>query len=191
MIRGDLAGACSGCGCSMRLQGMGMTEPGFEAFVVARGPALVRFAHSLAGSRQLGEDITQDCLIKAHRRWSSIRSDPERYLRSAIVRELVSWRRRRSNHEQPGTVPDRPVDAAVDALAEHDATWRVLRGLPVRQRAVLVLRYWEGLADREIADLLDISESSVRSSASRAFACLRQHPDLAHLTVPVDLGAQP
>lgn len=168
-----------------------MTGPGFEAFVVARGPALVRFAHSLAGSRELGEDLAQDCLIKAHRRWDSIRTDPERYVRAAIVRELVSWRRRRSHHEQPGPVPDRAVEASVDALAEQDAVWQALRGLPVRQRAVLVLRYWEALPDGEIAALLGIAESSVRSSAARAFAVLRQHPDLGHLTVPADIGAQP
>ena len=122
---------------------MGTTGPDFEAFVVARGPSLVRFAHGLTGSRELGEDLTQDCLIKAHRRWDKIRTDPERYLRTAIVHELVSWRRRRRHHEQPGAVPERQVDAPADALVEHDAMWQVLRQLPVRQRAVLVLRYWK------------------------------------------------
>ena len=57
----------------------------------------------------------------------------------------------------------------------------MLRALPYRQRAVLVLRYWEGFPDRQIADLLGCSEPTVRSSASRAFAVLRRHPDLAHL----------
>lgn len=166
-----------------------MTEPvAFEDFVVARGAALVRFAHSLAGDRGLGQDLCQEVLVKAERRWDKIHTDPERYVRAAIMRELTSWRRRRSHRESPGHVPERAVDGPLDALAEQDAMWRLLQQLPVRQRAVLVLRYWEALPDAEIAGLLDCSESTVRSAASRAFAVLRQHPDLAGLTVPADSG---
>ena len=161
----------------------------FDAFVVARGPALVRFAHALSGDRALGEDLCQSVLAKAHRRWSKIDGDPEAYVRSAVVHELVSWRRRRSNREQPGPLPDTEVAGPLDDLAERDAMWQLLRQLPHRQRAVLVLRYWQQLSDAEIAGLLSCSEGTVRSSAARAFAVLRKHPGLADLTLPADSGA--
>ncbi len=148
----------------------------FEDFVVARGPSLVRFTHALCGDRQLAEDLVQEVLVKTHRRWDKIHGRPEPYVRSALVRELVSWRRRRSHHEIPGPVPERAVEDT--AFATHDAMWREIATLPVRQRAVLVLRYWEGLSDAEIAALLNCAESTVRSSAARAFAVLRTRPDL-------------
>lgn len=145
-----------------------------------RGPALVRFAHALSGDRQLAEDLVQEVLVKAHPRWSRI-TEPEAYLRRALSRELISWRRRRSASEQPAEIPEPAGESEDAAVVEHDAVWRLLAGLPFRQRAVLVLRYWEALPDREIAELLRCSEGTVRSSAARAFAALRGHPQLAHL----------
>jgi RNA polymerase sigma-70 factor (sigma-E family) len=160
----------------------------FDAFVVSRGPALVRFAHALSGDAFLAEDLVQEVLVKAHRRWDRLDA-PEAYLRTALCRELISWRRRRSSTERPGELPEREAQDAGEQLAERDLIWRLLATLPRRQRVVLVLRYWEGLPDREIAALLDLSEGSVRSLASRAFTLLRAHPQLAHLTVPT--GATP
>lgn len=168
---------CSGLGCSVRLTGV---TPPFEDFVVTRGPALVRFTHALSGDRQLAEDLVQEVLVKAHRRWSRI-AEPEAYLRRALSRELISWQRRRSASEQPGEIPERAGGSEDAAVVEHDAVWRLLAALPFRQRAVLVLRYWEALPDREIAELLRCSEGTVRSSAARAFGALRGHPQLAHL----------
>lgn len=152
----------------------GMTVD-FENFVVARGPSLVRFAHALTGDRHLAEDLVQEVLVKAHRRWARIDS-PESYLRSALCRELVSWRRRRSNGERPGDIPDRPDTELVDGGEGGDAVWQALAVLPPRQREVMVLRYWEDLPDRDIAALLSCSEGTVRSSAARAFAALRRLP---------------
>jgi RNA polymerase sigma-70 factor (sigma-E family) len=150
----------------------------FEDFVVARGPALVRFAHALCGDRHLAEDLVQEVLVKAHRRWAGI-DNPEAYLKSALCKEFVSWRRSRSRRE----IPSEDVcsgQAGLDAqLTEHDEFWRSIVRLPFRQRAVLVLRYWEGLSDREIARLLACSEGTVRSSAARAFAALRLQPEIA------------
>jgi RNA polymerase sigma factor (sigma-70 family) len=76
-----------------------------------------------------------------------------------------------------GEVPDRPSDATDHG--EQDAMWRLLSTLPARQRTVLVLRYYFGLADPEIAATLECREGTVRSLASRAFAALRVHPALA------------
>lgn len=167
----------------LRLRRVGDTtdRPCFEDFVVARGPGLVRFAHALSGDRHLAEDLVQDVLMKAHRHWRRLDA-PEAYLRRALCRELVSWRRRRSSSERPGVLPDGPGGRRADGVVEHDAAWRLLATLPARQRAVLVLRFWEALPDRRIAELLDCSEGTVRSSASRALAVLRSHPDLARLT---------
>ena len=174
----------------MRQRVVEVTGPAaFEEFVLARGSALVRFAHGLCGDRALGQDLCQEVLVKAERRWSKIHTDPERYVRAGIVRELTSWRRRLSHSERPGPMPERTVPGPLDELAERDAMWRLLQQLPVRQRTVLVLRYWEALPDAEIADLLGCSPSAVRSSASRAFAVLRQHPELAALRVPTEMGA--
>jgi RNA polymerase sigma-70 factor (sigma-E family) len=152
----------------------------FEDFVVARGPALVRFAHALSGDRHLAEDFVQEVLVKAHRRWARIDS-PESYLRSAVCRELLSWRRRRSSGERPGVVPDRPATGPPEAGESLDAVWQALAALSPRQRAVVVLRYWEDFADRDIAALLSCSEGTVRSSATRAFAALRTVPPFTDL----------
>ena len=155
----------------------------FDEFVVARGPALLRFAHAVSGDRHLAEDLLQEVLVKVARRWSRINSSPEAYVRAALCREIVSWRRRRSASEVPTEIADRPGTSEADMIVERDAVWSVLRSLPPRQRAVLVLRHWEGLPDRQIADLLGCGESTVRSSASRAAAALRTHPALSGLTV--------
>lgn len=153
--------------------------PGFEEFVLARGPALVRFAHALCGDRHLAEDLVQEVLARCSRRWGRIADRPEPYVRKAVAHELVSWRRRRSHSERPGDVPDR--EAPHDDPAERDALWRLLAELAPRQRAVLVLRHYEGLPDPDIAALLGCSRATVRSLAARGAAVLRDHPELAHL----------
>lgn len=166
------------------------SDRGFEESVLARGPALVRFTHGLSGDRGLGQDLCQEVLVKVHRRWARVHTDPERYVKRAIVRELISWRRRRSAHERPGHVSDRAVEGVEDALGDRDAVWRLLVRLPAKQRCVLVLRYWEGMSDREIAGLMDCAEGTVRSTAARAFSALREEPELAGLAVPAEARRQ-
>jgi RNA polymerase sigma-70 factor (sigma-E family) len=153
----------------------------YDAFVLARGPSLLRFAYSLTGDRGRAEDLVQDALVKAYRRWDGdVALDrPEAYVRRIIVNTFLSWHRRRSNREIPRTVPDRAVDDTTDAFVQRDLVWHLLARLPRRQRAVLVLRYYEGLPDVEIAALLGCAEGTVRSLATRAFQVLRQHPELS------------
>lgn len=153
----------------------------FEQYVLARGPALVRFAYALCGDRHLAEDLVQEVLARTAPRWSRLQPSPEAYLRTCVAHELVSWRRRRSYGERPGPVPDRTGGRDADEVVERDPLWRLLAELPVRQRAVLVLRHYEALPDREIAALLGCREATVRSLASRGAAALRAHPHLAHL----------
>ena len=77
-----------------------LTRPSFDDYVTARSGALLRFAYVLSGDRHLAEDLVQEVLIKAHRRWSAIEADnPDAYLKQAIVRTHVSWRRRRATRE--------------------------------------------------------------------------------------------
>jgi RNA polymerase sigma-70 factor (sigma-E family) len=158
----------------------------FETYVGARTGALLRLAYLLTGDRHLAEDLVQEALGRAHRRWGQIRraENPHAYVRRMIVNQHISWRRRRSSTElpvEPAAVPDRSSAAADDRVLQRDVTWRALQRLPDRQRAVLVLRYYEDLTDAEIAVTINAAVGTVRSLAARAFARLREDPTLADL----------
>ncbi len=173
----------------------------FDEYVEQRGPALLRLAFVLTGDRYLAQDLAQSALIKAHQKWRRVRTtdQPDAYVRRVLVNEHLSWRRRRSSGEIPvdraaedygasgtsgvsGTSAGQPDAAA--RLAERDSAWRLLATLPPKQRAVLVLRYYEDLPDAEIAAVLGCGVSTVRSQASRALATLRDSPLLAEFDPP-------
>ncbi|MBC6456408.1 SigE family RNA polymerase sigma factor [Actinomadura sp. HBU206391] len=153
---------------------------GFEEFLTARLPALLRFATALVGDPHRAEDVVQDVLIRAQGRWRRISAmdAPEAYLKRMIINEYLSWRRRRSSQEVPAA--EGLLDAAIEPeddparrYEQRDALWSGMAVLPPRQRAVLALRYYEGMSTAEIADILGCSETTVRSHASRALAELR------------------
>lgn len=148
---------------------------GLDELVAERGSALLASAVLLTGSRAAGEDLLQAALERLMRSWSRVREDRERYLRRTMYHLAVDqWRSRRRRpevlieYEPPGR-PD-----VTDALAVRDALSRALAQLPPRQRAVLVLRYWEQLNEAETADLLGCSIGTVKSSASRGLTRLRE-----------------
>ncbi len=149
-----------------------------EGFVAARGAALRRFAYLVSGDRQRAEDLVQSALARVLRHWPRVAAmeHPEAYVRQVIVREHLSWRRRRASTELVTDVlADRPGGSDfTTTAAERDAAWRLLAGLPPRQRAVLVLRFYEDLDDAAVARLLRTSESTVRSNAARGLAALRR-----------------
>jgi RNA polymerase sigma-70 factor (sigma-E family) len=148
-------------------------------FVADHGLALIRFAYVLCGDRGRAEDLVQDTYLALYRRYQGeLPLDaPVAYARRSIVNGQLSRLRRRSSGETLiGEIPEVPVDA--DLPDEQDAMWRTLAGLPDRQRAVLVLRYYIDLSDADIAQLLGTKEGTVRSLAARAFARLREHPAL-------------
>jgi RNA polymerase sigma-70 factor (sigma-E family) len=148
-------------------------EREFREFVAARSVALFRSAYLLTGQREAAEDLLQTVLARVARRWDKISGQPDAYVRKALYHQQVAWWRRRAGRETLG-VPER------SAPGDHAATTDLrvslaaaLRTLTARQRAVVVLRYVEDLPDSAVANVLDISIGTVRSTAHRALARLR------------------
>jgi RNA polymerase sigma-70 factor (sigma-E family) len=150
----------------------------FDEFAAARLPAVLRFAGVLTGDRGLAEDVVQEVLIRVHKRWPQIREldHPELYVRKMVVNEYLTWRRRSWRLIPGGSaqdVDDRLTPDHALGYAERDALLAELGKLPRRQRAVLVLRYYEGLPDSVIAEILGCAPGTIRGYASRALAALR------------------
>jgi RNA polymerase sigma-70 factor (sigma-E family) len=158
-------------------------EVSFEDFVRARSGSLLRTALLLTGqNRAEAEDLLQLALERAYRHWPRIcrSDDPERYVRRILASASTDrWRRLLRRPEQalvdadPGpVVPDRTSE-----IADRDYLLWALAGLPPRQRAVLVLRYFDDLSEAETAQMLGCSLGTVKSHAARALARLRDTAD--------------
>ena len=149
-----------------------MSRQSIAEFVRVRYADLARTAYLLTGSPDAAEDLVQSCLLKAMPRWDRI-DDPLAYLRRAMVHDRISrWRRLRRELLRADP-PDLVVPDATVPVAERAAVLAALRKLPVRMRAVLVLRYWEDLSEQTTAELLGCSVGAVKSQASRGLARLR------------------
>jgi len=152
----------------------------FEGFVVARRDALLRTAYLLTGNHHDAEDLVQSTLIKVVPKWSRLKGDPERYVRQVLARESVNrWRGRRWREMTTDTVPETTHSSTDRSSTDRIALLDALRTLSPRQRAVVVLRYFEDQTEAETARLLDCSVGTVKSQASRALAKLRIDPALA------------
>ncbi len=154
-----------------------MSDETFREFVVARGPDLTRMATLLCRDRSDAEDLVQDTLASAYASWRRIEAaaSPEAYVRRMLVNRHVSWwRRHRGRVEPRADVPDVATADPTDATANADAVRRMLRELPPRQRAAVVLRYYADYSDNQIAETLSCTEQTVRSQISRALASLRE-----------------
>jgi RNA polymerase sigma-70 factor (sigma-E family) len=153
---------------------------GFEEFVRARLPALLRYAAVLTGDAHRAEDLMQDVLVKAERRWRRIKrmDAPEAYVRKMLTNEFLSWRRRRSSGEivlSPEalrTVVGAGGDHAME-FGDRDQVQESINALPPRQRVALTLRYYEDLSYAEIGEMLGCTEGTARSHVSRAVAAMR------------------
>lgn len=151
----------------------------YEEFANSRLTAMLRFAVMLTGDPHVAQDLVQETMVRVQLNWRRVsRADsPERYARRMLVNQYLDWRRgswfRRVllRNEVPEP-PTRPRDHA-EENAERDQVWSWLERLPRRQRAALVLRYYEDLPDAEIAEVLGCAVGTVRSSISRALATLR------------------
>lgn len=150
----------------------------YDAFVRAHLPRLSRYAVMLTGEREHAADLVQDVLVKIYRHWSRISATdrPDRYAVRMVTNQFLSWRRSWSvRHVIPvAELPDRahPDDLGT-SFTVRDDMWRRITALPRRQRAVLVLRYYEQFTDAEIAEVFGCSASTVRGYAHRALATLR------------------
>jgi RNA polymerase sigma-70 factor (sigma-E family) len=161
-------------------------EDEFRRFTAARWPGLVRTAYLLTGDLGHAEDLAQTTLIKAYRSWNRVRrvDDIDAYVRKILVNANRSrFRSKRPVEFSVATVPEHPASAdSGGTIEERDVLFAALAGLPPRQRAIVVLRYWEDLAEGEVAALLGCSVGTVKSQASRALAKLRNDAGLAGLT---------
>jgi len=148
----------------------------FEEFMTSRWPGLVRLAFGLTGDRWLAEDLAQTALACAYASWWRVRraDDPDAYVRRILVNASKSRFRHRRVSERPAvTAPETAVPDPTASVDERSALLAALQELPPRQRAVVVLRYWEDLTDAQTGALLGCSASTVRSQAARALAKLR------------------
>ncbi|MET7707231.1 SigE family RNA polymerase sigma factor [Micromonospora sp. NPDC005413] len=162
-------------------------EEQFREFVAARSAALLRTAYLLTGDWATAEDLLQTALTKTYLAWKRLGGIEavEPYARRVMVNTSTSWWRRRWHGERPTEVlPERAGVDEIEQQLDRDLLWRHLKELPNRQRAVLVLRYYEDMSEAQTAAMLDISPGTVKSQASRALATLRRRmgadaPDLA------------
>lgn len=149
----------------------------YDDFARAQLPRLLRYATMLTGEREQAADLVQDVLVKMYRHWPRISGTdhPDRYVLRMVTNGYLSWRHSWSARViASGDLPDeaRADDFASNHAAREDM-WQRLARLPKRQRAVVVLRYYEQLPDSEIAGLLGCAQATVRAHAHKALASLR------------------
>jgi RNA polymerase sigma-70 factor (sigma-E family) len=167
-----------------------LLDAGFVAFARRRGPHHLRTAVLLTGDWHTAEDLVQTCLAKLYRVWHRLDTgvDPDAYLRRMLINTRRSWWRARWRQEAPvEVVPDRATeDDGQERQALADTLRRALAALPARQRAALVLRYFEDLPEAHVADLLGCSVGRVKTHTSRGIRQLREL--LGDELVPDGLG---
>jgi RNA polymerase sigma-70 factor (sigma-E family) len=149
----------------------------FTAFVLGCQPALRRTAYLMCGDWSLASDYVQDALIRVYRHWPRLRGDAEArsYARKAVVSVVIDAKRRRSSTEVPVEQVYDGVGGG-DAMGrsdDRDLLTRCLAQVPARQRACVVLRYYDDLSVSEVAAMLGISEGTVKSQTSRGLETLQ------------------
>jgi len=169
---------------------------GFVDFVVARGTALHRTAVLLTRQEQAAEDLVQIALAKAWRSWARIDGNPEAYVRQILVNEFASgWRRRWRGELPTAYPPELPVQGAGhgDEIATRQSIIAALATLPPRQRAVIVLRFFNDYTEAATAEAMGTSVGTVKSQTFKALATLRVSVELRDdpppdLTIPAPEG---
>jgi RNA polymerase sigma-70 factor (sigma-E family) len=147
----------------------------FAEFVRQALPGLLRYGHVLTGNPHDAADLVQTVLEKVGSRWASVvrnTGDPVAYTRKAMANSHISRWRRSRRESLLAEIPDVRVVVDTDPF-DNEPLWAALRGLPPRQRTVVVLRYYDGLSEAEIATALGVSRGTVKSQASKAMATLR------------------
>lgn len=149
----------------------------FTEFVAARSGALYRAAYLMVGDAQLAQDLVQEALTKTYVAWPHLRdpANAEAYTRKAITTTAISWfRRKRWTAERPtGIMPDRASIGHDDAVTQREWLWRALQTLPARQRAAIVLRFYEDLTEAQTAAAMGCAVGTVKSQVSAGLQKLR------------------
>ena len=154
----------------------------FTDFVRAYSATLFRTAYLMTGDYQRAEDLLQTTLVRVYQRWPRVAAmdRPAAYARKVLVSQAASWWRRRSSHESPVLLLDGPARGdGLEEHAEHERVWKAVLSLPPRQRAVMVLKYYEDLTEVEIAQALAMAPGTVKShghAAARRLAALLGEP---------------
>jgi RNA polymerase sigma-70 factor (sigma-E family) len=167
----------------------------FADFFTASWPRLFRTTYAVAGDHASAEDALQSAYARAYASWRRVRATehPEAYVRRMAVNEVLTvrrraWWRRERPHAEPPEPP--PAPSADVRAGDQDAVWAAVSALAPRQRAVIVLRYYEGLSEAEIADVLGCSRGTVKSQASDALRRLRAGHLATHLDPDPDLAPE-
>ena len=160
---------------SLTSMGMGVLGSDFDEFVRGSSPRLLRTAYLLTGDRGHAEDVVQTALLQVARKWRRIRGEPAPYARRVVVNLAKNHRRDRSRrpHESTATIEACYAPPDADVLLQHVLLPAVM-DLPIRQRAVLVLRYFQDLSVEETADALGCSTGTVKSQSHHALNKLRE-----------------
>jgi RNA polymerase sigma-70 factor (sigma-E family) len=167
------------------------TDEDFAEFVGARWASLYRLAYLLAATPTGAEDLLQTTLEKAYVNWPRIRGMdfPEAYVRRMLANTRVSNRRRAWIGEQPwDELPENAGASAEVPVLDRSLLWPLVCALPDRQRAVIVLRYYEDLSETQIADALGCAAGTVKSQSSAAIGALRRALAAAGVADGVDRG---
>jgi RNA polymerase sigma-70 factor (sigma-E family) len=147
---------------------------GFDEFVDARYSRLVRTAYLLTRDNGMAEDLVQTALARSWPKWRRIEQDPEAYVRRVMVNTYATWWRRRWRNEHPTEdLPDGVATGQEQHVDDRTDLWRALGELAPRQRAVIVLRFYEDQTEAQTADILGCSVGTVKSQTSKALARLR------------------
>ena len=148
----------------------------FESFVAARMSSLLSYAYALTGERREAEDLVQEALIRTGLAWHRVlrKDQPDAYVKTTVLRLYINSRRSRRNPPVAAYEPDNGrLDPGYAQIEDQDALRKALAQVPPKMRAVLVLRYLEGMPDEQIAAALRCSRGTVRTQAARGLARLR------------------
>lgn len=159
----------------------------FAEYAEACSPTLFRTAFLMVGDHQLAQDLVQEALVKTLMAWPRLndRENLHAYTRRIIVTTSISWRRRRSFHERPlDALPERFGPDPAEAMVTHDAVVAALRTVPPRQRAAIVLRYYQDLTETQTAEAMGCSVGAVKSQVAAGLRRLRETlgPTFDHAT---------
>jgi RNA polymerase sigma-70 factor (sigma-E family) len=160
----------------------------FAEYAQACSATLFRTAFLMVGDHQLAEDLVQEALVKTLMAWPRLtdRGNLHAYTRRVIVTTSISWRRRRSFHERPVEVlPERQGPDLAEVVVTHNEIVAALGTLPPRQRAAIVLRFYQDLTEAQTAEAMGCSVGAVKSQVSAGLHRLRETmgSSLDHVTV--------